>query len=112
LDKRVLIIGNNPAVGDSLNHAFSSGGLRVFTASDGIEGLFQFGVVQPHIVILDVEESDTLRRLRSLSAVPIIVLADEESGLESINLGADFFVAKPPNLRELSAKVRATFRRV
>jgi DNA-binding response OmpR family regulator len=32
--------------------------------------------------------------------------------LESINLGADFFVAKPPNLRELSAKVRATFRRV
>ena len=112
MEKRVLIIGNNPAVSASLNRTFSNGGLRVFTARDGVEGLFQFGVVQPHVVILDVEESDTLCRLRSLSAVPIIVLANEESGLESINLGADFFVSKPPNLRELSAKVRATFRRV
>jgi DNA-binding response OmpR family regulator len=112
LEKRVLVIGKNPFVGDFLNHAFSGKRLRVFTAGDGVEGLFQFGVVQPHIVILDVEESDTLQRLRSLSAVPIIVLADERSGPESINLGADFYVTRPPNLRELSAKVRASFRRV
>jgi len=112
LERKILFIGNNPAVRDSLSHALSGRSLRVFTARDGVEGLFQFGVVQPHVVILDTDESDTLRRLRSLSAVPIIVVADETSGPESIGLGADFFVSRPPNLRELSAMVRATFRRL
>lgn len=112
MEKRILVVGNNPSVRDSLRQAFSGGGLRVFAASDGVEGLFQFGIVQPHIVILDTDESDTLRRLRALSAVPIIVLTDEMSGPESIDLGADFFVARPPNLRELSAIVRAAVRRM
>lgn len=112
MEKRILVVGNNVSVRDSLRQTLSGGEMRVFTASDGVEGLFQFGLVQPHIVILDTGESDTLRRLRALSAVPIIVLTDEMSGPESIDLGADFFLTRPPNLRELSAMVRATCRRI
>ena len=82
----------------------------MYTAADSVGGLFQFGLVRPHLVILDVDEWETLDRLRALSSVPIIALTPDNSSAESLNHGADFFVVKPPSLGELGAKVRASLR--
>jgi DNA-binding response OmpR family regulator len=54
-----------------------------------------------------------LQRIRALSDVPVIVLIDDtpEARIESLDLGADFFLIKPPSVSELDAKVRALLRR-
>lgn len=85
--------------------------MRVYTAADSVGGLFQFGLVCPHLVILDTEEWETLDRMRAISSVPIIALTADHARAESLHHGADFFVVKPPSLDELEAKVRASLRR-
>lgn len=99
---------------EQLSRALAGEGLRVYTAADSVGGLFQFGLVRPHLVILDTGEWETLHRLRALSSVPIIALTpnDRRTGAESLCHGADFFVNKPPSLGELGAKVRASLRRI
>jgi DNA-binding response OmpR family regulator len=75
--------------------------------------LFNVGLVQPDLVILDATDWETLQRIRRLSPVPIIVLVEDEQKVrvESLNRGADYFVIKPPDLGELDAKMRVLFRR-
>jgi two-component system response regulator TctD len=75
--------------------------------------LYQVGLVQPDLVVLDIKGWETLRRMRARSSVPIIVLIEDELGdrIESLNQGADYFVTKPPSLREVEAKARALLRR-
>jgi DNA-binding response OmpR family regulator len=113
LQKKVLIVGKNQDTREILVRALSGEDLQVFAAADGVSGLFQFGLVQPQVVILDVDGWETLQRLRSVSNVPIIALTanDWESGVESLNRGADYFVTKPLNVREVAAKVQASLRR-
>lgn len=114
LEKRILIVGGSPDVREQLSQALAGRGLCIYTAADSVGGLFQFGLVCPHLVILDIDEWETLQRLRALSSVPIIALTPDDwrLGTESLQRGADFFVPKPPSLGELGAKVRASLRRV
>ncbi len=83
------------------------------TASDGVGGLFQLGLRQPHLIVLDLSGWETLQRIRTLSDIPIIVLIEGtlEAGIESLDRGADFFLVKPPSVSELEARVRALLRR-
>ena len=113
MEKKVLIVGKNQDTCEILVRALSCEDLRVFVAADGVGGLFQFGMVQPQVVILDLDGWETLQRLRSLSSVPIIALTanDWEAGVESLDRGADYFVTKPLNVREVAAKVHASLRR-
>ena len=97
-----------------LARALGSSGYLVFTASDEVEGLFQFGLEQPDLVILEASYGRTLAQMRALSSVPIIALAEDDSsfGVESLNRGADFYVGRPPRIGELQAKIRASARRL
>jgi DNA-binding response OmpR family regulator len=96
-----------------LAQTFAGHGCQALTASDGVSGLFQVGMLQPDLVVLDANGWDTLRRIRTLSRVPIIVLVEDESKarVESLNEGADYFVTKPPSLQEVKAKARALLRK-
>ena len=96
-----------------LAQAFRRRGFCVVTAADGVAGLFQLGLCQPHLVVLDIHGWEVLQRIRSLSDIPIIVLVDDtpEAKIESLDQGADFFVVKPPNVGELDARVRVLLRR-
>jgi len=111
LEKRILIVGGSPDTREQVSQALVRGGLRVYTAADSVGGLFQFGLVRPHVVILDTDEWETMERMRALSSVPIIALTAGDASAESLNHGADFFVVKPPSLGELRAKVQASLRR-
>jgi DNA-binding response OmpR family regulator len=84
----------------------------VTTASDGVGGLFQFGLRQPHLIVLDLNGWETLQRIRTLSDIPIIALIEDtlEARIESLDRGADFFLVKPPSMSELEARVRVLLR--
>ena len=118
-DKKILIIDDDANICDMLKIYFNNEGYDVATASDGVEGLSVFKVYEPDIVLLDImlprkDGWNVCREIRETSSKPIIMLTargeivDKVVGLE---LGADDFVVKPFDMKELSARVKAVLRR-
>ncbi len=112
MEKRILIVMAEPETREFLARVFVDHGFRPFTAPDSVGGLFQFGLIQPHLVVLEVNGWETLHRIRALSNVPLIALVEDNTKdrIESLNRGADYFVTKPLSVQELQAKVRALLR--
>jgi DNA-binding response OmpR family regulator len=94
-------------------------GYRVEAAYDGAQALEKARQVRPDLVILDImmPEMDGLsvaKELRKTSNVPIIILTargDDVDRIVGLELGADDYVTKPFNPRELVARVKAVLRR-
>ncbi len=99
--------------------ALSGHGYLVRTAGDGDEALEVMRQWTPDLVITDLSMPnmgglELCRRIRSKSAVPIIVLSvrgEEKPKVEALDSGADDYVTKPFNINELVARVRAGLRR-
>ena len=113
MERRILFVVRDRAVREHLAQAFRRRGFCVFTASDGVAGLFQLGLCQPHLIVLDTSGWEVLQRIRRLSGIPVIVLVDDtpEAKIQSLDQGADSFVVKPPSVGELDARVRVLLRR-
>lgn len=94
-------------------------GYRVETAADGQEALDKAKRLQPDLVVLDLmmprlDGWEVCRRLRKESNVPVIMLTartDDVDKIVGLELGADDYVTKPFNPRELVARVKAVLRR-
>lgn len=110
---RILIVDRDEETRTYLTGALASAGYQTLVANDCVGAMFLLGTEQPGLVILGDCEPDAVNRIRMLSNVPIIVLitGSARSGVDSLNRGADYYVAKPPSIRELEAKIRASFRR-
>lgn len=119
LDTKLLVIDDDTAVTDYLKAHFESEGYKVKTAANGLEGVNFFKIYDPDLVILDIvmpkkDGWQVCREIRESSSKPIIILSakndvfDKVLGLE---LGADDFVTKPFDVKELSARVKAVLRR-
>ena len=119
LDKKILIIDDDSNICYMLKIYFSNEGYDVATAFDGAEGVNMFKNYEPDIVLLDImlpkkDGWHVCREIREISSTPIIMLTakgevfDKVLGLE---LGADDFVVKPFDMKELSARVKAVLRR-
>jgi DNA-binding response OmpR family regulator len=119
VERKVLIVEDDPRTRELLVREFSGSGFRVLATADGTSALFQLGIAQPHAMIVstclpDRDGWETLRRARELSDVPIIALVahdDEQARISSLRQGADHSVTKPPSPRELRARVCALLRR-
>jgi DNA-binding response OmpR family regulator len=91
----------------------------VVAAADGREALTKFRAERPDLVLLDLmlpelSGIEVCRIIRAESGVPIVMLTAKDSELDKVvglELGADDYVTKPFSLRELSARIRALFRR-
>ncbi|MCA9937988.1 MAG: response regulator transcription factor [Anaerolineales bacterium] len=94
-------------------------GYQVIEASNGLEALEQTRQHVPDLIIMDVmmpelDGFETLRLLREISTVPVILLTvkeDEEDRIHGLELGADDYVTKPFSPRELNSRVNAVLRR-
>jgi len=117
--RKILLIGDDPITQDLLRSTFPSDGFQVFTTSSRMNAVFQLYLLQPDLIILDtpqpgMDRGKVVERIRERSSVPIVVLsalAEHGIKLESLNRGADDFIAKPFSTRELQARVRALLRR-
>jgi len=120
---RVLIVEDEPDIAGLMKHALERGGeMDVEIVNTGAAALKCVMEEPPGLVLLDlnlpfIDGLEVCRLLRgrpSSAAIPIIMVtartgeSDRVSGLE---LGADDYVTKPFSLRELSARIRALFRR-
>jgi two-component system KDP operon response regulator KdpE len=116
---RILVVDDEPQLTRVLRTGLKSHGYDVRTAADGLSGLETFNDWHPDLVITDLAMPnmnglELSRRLRAVSAVPIIVLSakgEEKTKVEALDIGADDFVTKPFGIDELLARIRAALRR-
>ena len=117
--RTILVVEDEPTLRETLVDALASEGFRVVSAGDGREALAQFRGERPDLVLLDImlpelSGIEVTRIIRAESGVPIVMLTAKDSELDKVvglELGADDYVTKPFSLRELSARIRALFRR-
>ena len=117
---RVLIVDDEERILNFLKAKLGVAGYDVLVARNGAEALEQVRVQQLDLVVLDlimpqIDGLETLRRLRSFSALPVIVLSARDADIDKIKglkLGADDYLAKPFNPDELVARIEAVRRRL
>jgi two-component system KDP operon response regulator KdpE len=116
----ILLIEDDPALRRALRTTLRSREFEVLEAATGESALVVAADGRPDVVLLDLglpdlDGLDVLRRLRTFSDVPVIVLTarDEQSEkVRSLDAGADDYVTKPFDTEELLARIRAALRRV
>ncbi|MGA1860261.1 response regulator [Azospirillum sp. 11R-A] len=117
--QHVLIVDDNQEIRDLLGRFLRKQGYKVTTARDGYElrECICGSLVDLLVLDLMLPGDDGLklcRELRSTSAIPIIMLtamAEETDRIVGLEIGADDYVTKPFNPRELLARIRAVLRR-
>lgn len=116
---KLLIVDDDKGLVELLEHYFQQLGYSIVTAHHGREALQRFQQDRPDLVILDVtmpemDGWETLKALRELSDVPVIMLTvrnDEPDILRGFALGADDYVTKPFSFAQLGARVKAVLTR-
>ncbi len=117
--RTILVVDDEQTLRETLVDALEADGFRVVAAGDGREALALFRAERPDLVLLDLmlpelSGIEVCRIIRAESGVPIVMLTAKDSELDKVvglELGADDYVTKPFSLRELSARIRALFRR-
>ncbi len=117
----VLIVDDDPTAREALVAILEGEGYELRLAKDGIQALEMLKQLQPDLILLDVmmpamtgfEVCQRIRATPALAEVPILLLTaldDRDSRLRGIESGADDFLSKPPDRRELVARVRTITR--
>jgi two-component system OmpR family response regulator len=115
----LLLVDDDPELRDLLREYLGQAGFRVTAAADGREMRRALAVAHFDLVILDImlpgEDGFSLcRRLRGQSQIPILMLTargDEIDRIVGLEMGADDYLAKPFNPRELLARIKSILRR-
>lgn len=117
---RLLVVEDDDAVRAAIRRALMLAGYEILLAADGQEGMLQATTAMPDAIVLDlglpvIDGMEVCRRLRRAgNRTPILMLtardaiADRVDGLEA---GADDYLVKPYDVRELQARLKAIMRR-
>jgi len=116
---RLLIVEDEPDMLDTLAEAMRGEGYAVDEAADGDDGLFKALEIDYDLIICDVmmpvhDGFELLRRLRQVKKTPVLMLTARskvQDRIQGLDTGADDYLAKPVDLNELAARVRALIRR-
>jgi two-component system OmpR family response regulator len=116
---RILVVEDEAALSRAIRTALEEESYAVDTASDGESGLFSAEGGSYDAIVLDLMLPrlgglEVLRKLRKKSAAPVLILTARDTiddKLSGLNAGADDYLTKPFELRELIARVRALVRR-
>ncbi|HEX5871238.1 MAG TPA: diguanylate cyclase [Longimicrobium sp.] len=118
---RILVVDDVPDNVDILDARLSSRGYQVVTATNGEEALASVADIPPHLILLDVmmpgmDGREVARRIKEDDALPFIpiilvtALSEADDVVQGLESGADDYISKPYNFRELEARVRAMLR--
>jgi two-component system, OmpR family, KDP operon response regulator KdpE len=115
----ILIIEDELQIRRFLRTSLAAHGYALLEASTGQEGVEQAAQLRPDGIILDLGLPDmdgleVLRRIRSWSSVPVVILTargQEQDKITLLDAGADDYLTKPFGVGELLARIRATVRR-
>jgi two-component system response regulator MtrA len=117
---KILIIEDDPAIGQSLLDVFRTHGFEPHLCSTGASGVEYAKGNSPHLIVLDIRLPDgsgfdfcRLMRQQGIKQ-PIIMLTAQHEEMDKVlglEMGADDYVTKPFSLRELVSRVRAQLRR-
>ena len=116
---KIMVVDDDSNIGELLRLYLTKEGFETVVLSNGEEAVEQFDTVQPDLILLDVmmpklDGWQVCRRIREKSQCPIIMLTakgelfDKVLGLE---LGADDYIVKPFETKEVIARVKAVLRR-
>jgi two-component system OmpR family response regulator len=116
---RLLVVEDEPDMLDTLAEAMRGEGYAVDEAADGEEGLFKALEIDYDLIICDVmmpvhDGFELLRRVRREKKTPVLMLTARtkvQDRIQGLDTGADDYLAKPVDLNELAARVRALIRR-
>jgi DNA-binding response OmpR family regulator len=117
---RILVIEDDQAVARSLKDGLEMEGYLVSVSYSGVKGIELAGQIQPHLIILDIRLPDGsgfdfCRQMRQAGMhQPVLILTARDDDMDKVlglEIGADDYMTKPYNPRELNARIRALLRR-
>ena len=119
MNRTILVVDDDKKIVDLVSLYLKRDGYSVLAAYDGQEALDTARRKQPDLIVLDLllpelDGTDVCRLLRAESSVPIIMLtarSTDDDKLLGLDIGADDYLTKPFNPRELVARIRAVLRR-
>jgi len=118
--ERILVIEDDPAIGQSLLDGLKQHGFHAELCKTGASGILYAQQQTPHLVVLDIRLPDGsgfdfCRQMRQLGLrQPVIMLTaqhDEVDKVLGLEMGADDYMTKPFSMRELVSRIRAQLRR-
>lgn len=116
---RIVVIEDDVSIQEALRTGLTALGHEIDAQATGLGGLNESVSASPDAVVLDlglpdIEGSDLLKMLRSVSTVPVIIATAqdaEESIIRLLDSGADDYVVKPFSAAQIDARIRAVLRR-
>ncbi|MFM7425154.1 MAG: response regulator [Elainella sp.] len=114
---RLLVVDDNADMRNYVTRVLQQAGYEVWTARQGAEGFNLAQSLKPHLILTDLmmpvvsglEMIQLIRQDDNLRCTPVVLLtakADEDTRIEGVEIGADAYLSKPFNDRELLAEVR------
>jgi two-component system KDP operon response regulator KdpE len=120
MSEKILVVDDEPRVVQLVSKVLEAVGYQVIAAASGEPAIEMVALEQPDLVLLDIllprglDGYEICRRIREFSEVPVIMLtakAQDTDVLRGFDVGADDYLTKPFNAKELVARVRAVLRR-
>ena len=119
MNKKVLIVDDEKAIVDILNHNLKREGYETLQAYDGEEAIEKAKTEKPDLILLDVmlpkvDGFSVCKTIRQSTNIPIIMVTAKEDVVDKViglELGADDYITKPFSVREVLARVKANLRK-
>lgn len=119
LEETILLVDDDAALLEVTSIVLMSEGYRVVTAKDGPEALKVLGYERLDLVVLDImmphmSGFEVLKKMRERSDVPVVMLTAKSQSVDKVvglELGADDYITKPFDTKELLARIKAILRR-
>lgn len=119
--KKIVLIEDEPKIAKALEFALQEEGFEFFSSPDGLSGLAMAREVRPDIILLDImlpgmngiEVCRELKSIEEYKSIPIVMLTalgDTENTVKALSAGADDYISKPFDFRELLARVKSHLR--